>query len=189
MESASSKIVEEWKGNIELHKFHDDLKQKRFSHFLTIQTAFFAIYGLLIKESFVQNVVGLPIIAAATTIAALIILRYIEGMDKRGRAYVDVIKSHLLILEERLNELDPENKVSTYTNQYAVLVKKNAEMIQKYQNVRGIGNNDRFKEYVTEKPAHLGEEKIIKLFKFLWLFLFACAIFLSLSKLYVLISI
>jgi hypothetical protein len=35
-----ARLLEEWKANHDLFKFYEDLKQKRFAHFLTIQTAF-----------------------------------------------------------------------------------------------------------------------------------------------------
>lgn len=184
MDDISNRTLEEWKYNIELHKLHDSLKQKRFSHFLTIQTAFFAIYGLLIKESFIQSNIGLPIVTAVTAIAALIILRYITGMDRRGRAYVDVIKSHLLLLEGGWNHLSPDNQLTTYTNQFSILVNKEVSKINEYQDIRGLGSVDKFKEYIVEPPAHIGEENIIKLFTVLWWFLFGCAILLSISKIY-----
>ena len=37
------RLLEEWKANNDLLKFYEDLKQKRFAHFLTIQTAFLAL--------------------------------------------------------------------------------------------------------------------------------------------------
>lgn len=44
-----TRLLEEWKANNDLLKLYEDLKQKRFSHFLTIQTAFLAFFGLLAK--------------------------------------------------------------------------------------------------------------------------------------------
>ena len=41
-----TRLLEEWKANNELLKFYEDLKQKRFAHFLTIQTAFLAFFGI-----------------------------------------------------------------------------------------------------------------------------------------------
>ena len=51
MEPAQATLLEEWKANNDLVKFYEDLKQKRFSHFLTIQTAFLAVFGLLVRDA------------------------------------------------------------------------------------------------------------------------------------------
>ena len=40
MEKAEIKLFEEWRANNDLLKFYEDLKQKRFAHFLTIHTAY-----------------------------------------------------------------------------------------------------------------------------------------------------
>jgi hypothetical protein len=45
------RLLEEWKANHDLLKFYEDLKQKRFAHFLTIQTAFLAFFALLAKDT------------------------------------------------------------------------------------------------------------------------------------------
>ena len=46
-----TRLLEEWKANNELLKFYENLKQKRFAYFLTIQTAFLAFFGLLAKDA------------------------------------------------------------------------------------------------------------------------------------------
>jgi hypothetical protein len=51
MEQKETRLLEEWKANLDLLKFYETLKQQRFAHFLTIQTAFLAIFGLLAKEA------------------------------------------------------------------------------------------------------------------------------------------
>ena len=47
----ADELGEEWKANLDLLKFYETLKQQRFSHFLAIQTAFLAIFGLLAREA------------------------------------------------------------------------------------------------------------------------------------------
>jgi hypothetical protein len=46
-----TRLLEECKANNDLLKFYEDLKQKRFAHFLTIQTAFLAFFGLVSKDA------------------------------------------------------------------------------------------------------------------------------------------
>ena len=40
MEKADTRLLEEWKANLDLLKFYETLKQQRFAHFLTIQPHF-----------------------------------------------------------------------------------------------------------------------------------------------------
>lgn len=51
MEKSYTRLLEEWKANLDLLKFYETLKQQRFAHVLTIQTAFLAIFGLLAKDA------------------------------------------------------------------------------------------------------------------------------------------
>ncbi len=50
MQDVETRLLEEWKANLDLLKFYEQLKQQRFSHFLTIRTAFIATVALLAKE-------------------------------------------------------------------------------------------------------------------------------------------
>ena len=100
MEPAETRLLEEWKANLDLLKFYETLKQHRFSHFLTIQTAFLAIFGLLAKEAI--GVFSLVAIAALVVVpvAPLFISYYFVRLDERGRAFVDTANTRLLLIEE-----------------------------------------------------------------------------------------
>jgi hypothetical protein len=50
MEKKETRLLEEWKANLDLLKFYETLKQQRFAHFLTIQTAFLAECKRSIQE-------------------------------------------------------------------------------------------------------------------------------------------
>ena len=43
-------LIEEWKKNVDLHIHHDNLKQQRLRHFISIQALLFAVFGLAIRE-------------------------------------------------------------------------------------------------------------------------------------------
>jgi hypothetical protein len=88
-----TRLLEEWKANNDLLKFYEDLKQKRFAHFLTIQTAFLAFFGLLAKDTLVA--VSMVSLTALVLIAIppLVISFYFVRVDTRSRAFVDTTNS------------------------------------------------------------------------------------------------
>ncbi|MBI3119820.1 MAG: hypothetical protein HYZ00_14090, partial [Candidatus Hydrogenedentes bacterium] len=174
MENPETRLLEEWKANNDLAKFHEDLKQKRFAYFLTIQTAFLAIFGLLARETLGDlnpvRLLGLVVVS----VPALFIASYFIRIDARARAYVDTVKGKLLLIEEEWRQLFPTNHFSTYKQQFAILVHRKPEMIDKYLAVRGLVV-DPFATLINTKAAHVGEETILRLFQWLWGILLALA--------------
>src|SRR5436190_21844209 len=120
MESVEKRLLEEWKANLDLLKFYETLKQQRFSHFLAIQTAFLAIFGLIAREAI--GVFSLVSMAALVLVpvAPLFISFYFMRLDARGRAFVDTATTRLLMLEAEWATAFPENHFSTYQQQFAV---------------------------------------------------------------------
>src|SRR6266446_10912279 len=100
MEKADTRLLEEWKANLDLLKFYETLKQQRFAYFLTIQTAFLAIFALLAKEAI--GVFSFVTLAALVLvpIAPLFISFYFMRLDARGRAFVDTANTKLLLIED-----------------------------------------------------------------------------------------
>src|SRR5881392_4111734 len=105
MEKAETRLFEEWKANNDLLKFHEDLKQKRFAHFLTIQTAFLAFFALLAKDALVS--VSMVSLTALVLIAVppLIISFYFIRVDTRSRAFVDTTNTRLLLIENEWQDV------------------------------------------------------------------------------------
>jgi hypothetical protein len=159
MENVERRLLEEWKANLDLLKFYETLKQQRFSHFLTIQTAFLAIFGLLAKEAI--GVFSLVTMAALAVVpvAPLFISFYFMRLDARGRAFVDTANTRLLLLEEEWASAFPQNHFSTYGQQFAVLSRRDPQTADQYIRVRGL--------------AHDSETAILRLFWWLWIVLFA----------------
>lgn len=95
-----TRLLEEWKANNDLLKFYEDLKQKRFAHFLTIQTAFLAFFALLAKDAL--TAISMVSMTALFLIAIppLIISFYFMRVDTRSRAFVDTTNTRLLLIEE-----------------------------------------------------------------------------------------
>lgn len=117
------RILEEWKVNIELHKWHDNLKQTRFRYFLAIQTALFAgLFGLfneILKPNSQKGFLAIAVIALA--IYALLNINASKRMNQRAYDYVQHVKNYIRLLEKQWNEIFPNHPLSTYQLQYEVL--------------------------------------------------------------------
>src|SRR6188472_3379278 len=113
------RLLEEWKANNDLLKFYEDLKQKRFAHFLTIQTAFLAFFALLAKEAL--GTVSMVSLTALVLIAIppLIISFFFIRVDMRSRAFVDATNTRLLFIEEEWKGVSPHSHFSTYQQLFA----------------------------------------------------------------------
>jgi len=171
MEKAETRLLEEWKANLDLLKFYESLKQQRFSHFLTIQTAFLAIFGLLAKEAI--GVFSLITLAALVTVpvAPLFIAFYFMRLDARGRAFVDTASTRLLLIEDEWKTLFPQNHFATYHEQFAVLSRRDDDVTARYLAARNL-TDDRYRALVRSISAHTSEAAILRLFWWLWIALF-----------------
>src|SRR5450631_2495804 len=132
------RLLEEWKANNDLLKFYEDLKQKRFAHFLTIQTAFLAFFALLAKDALgslsMVSLTALVLIA----IPPLIISFYFMRVDTRSRAFVDTTNTHLLLIEDEWQKLSPGSYFSTYQQLFAVLSRHDEAIVEKYLMARNL---------------------------------------------------
>ena len=175
-----TRLLEEWKANNELLKFYEELKQKRFAHFLTIQTAFLAFFGLLAKDALavfsMASLTALVLIA----IPPLIICFYFIRVDTRSRAFVDTINTHLLLIEEEWRIRSPDSHFSTYQQFFALLLRHDREMAEKYLGARKL-EGDPYKRLVQSKSAHASEHSILRLFWWLWIVLASLAALIHLT--------
>jgi len=174
-----TRLLEEWKANNELLKFYEDLKQKRFAHFLTIQTAFLAFFALLAKDALgtpsVESFTALVLIA----IPPLVIAFYFMRVDTRSRAFVDTTNTRLLLIEEEWKTLAPDSHFSTYQQLFAVLSRHDGETIEKYLGARKL-EGDPFKTLAHSKSAHASEHSILRMFWWLWIVLASLAALIQL---------
>jgi hypothetical protein len=166
MEKQETRLLEEWKANNDLFKFHEELKQKRFTHFMTIQTAFIAIISILAKYTFdnINKTNSLILLALALiSLLPMVLAFYFLSMDARARAYVDTVKGKLLLIEDEWRQHFPGNHFATYEEQFAILVHRNPDTIEKYITIRGI-KKDPYYELIETKAANISEKKILWLF-------------------------
>lgn len=175
MDKPETRLLEEWKANNDLFKFHEDLKQKRFAHFLTIQTVFLGFFGLLAKDTLADpNLVRLFSLVLMS-VPPLLIASYFIRVDARARAYVDTVKAKLLLIEEEWQRLFPDHHFATYEEQFAILVHRKVDVIDRYLNVRKLRPADPYEALIHTKAAHVGEKAILRLFQWLWIILLSSA--------------
>src|SRR5450631_1822745 len=144
------RLLEEWKANNDLLKFYEDLKQKRFAHFLTIQTAFLAFFALLAKDALgtltMVSLTALVLIA----IPPLIISFYFIRVDTRSRAFIDTTNTRLLLIEQEWQACAPDRHFSTYQQQFALLSRHDGATIDKYLGARNIVD-DGYRKLLSSK--------------------------------------
>ena len=170
MDKSEVRLLNEWKANNDLFKFYEDLKQKRFAHFLTIQTAFLAIFALLTKEALgTFSFVTLAALVLATVPPLFIAFHFVR-VDARGRAFVDTANTRLLLLEAEWNVLFPDDHFATYEQQFAILSRRDEETVNQYLGVRNLPN-DAYGKLVRTRSAHASEAAILQLFWWLWVIL------------------
>jgi hypothetical protein len=175
-----TRLLEEWKANNDLLKFYEDLKQKRFSHFLTIQTAFLAFFGLLAKDA-----LGAPSMVTLTAlfliaIPPLIISFYFRRVDTRSRAFVDTTNTHLLLIEGEWKRLSPDSHFSTYQDLFSVLSRHDAATVERYLRARNLAD-DPFERLTQSPSAHASEHAILRMFWWLWIALASLAALIHLA--------
>jgi hypothetical protein len=175
-----TRLLEEWKANNDLLKFYEDLKQKRFAHFLTIQTAFLAFFALLARDALATlSMVSLTALVLIA-IPPLIISFYFMRVDMRSRAFVDTANTRLLLIEEEWERRSPGNHFSTYQQMFAVLSRHDPATIDRYLGIRAL-DADPFRRLATSKSAHTGEHAILRMFWWLWISLASLAVLVHLG--------
>ena len=174
-----TRLLEEWKANNELLKFYEDLKQKRFAHFLTIQTAFLAFFALLAKDALANfsmlSVSALVLIA----VPPLIIAYYFLRVDLRSRAFVDTMNTNLLLIENAWRDRAPENHFSTYQHLFAVLNRQDDATIEMFLRARKL-EEDTFRPLTRSRSAHVSEHAMLRMFWWLWIVLASLALIVHL---------
>src|SRR5512140_2329520 len=133
-----TRMLEEWKANNDLLKFYEDLKQKRFAHFLTIQTAFLAFFALLAKDTLSALSMASLTALLLVAIPPFIISLYFIRVDTRSRAFVDTANTHLLLIEEQWKSVSPQSHFSTYQQMFAVLSRHDEATIRKFLGARDL---------------------------------------------------
>jgi hypothetical protein len=175
-----TRLLEEWKANNDLMKFYEDLKQKRFAHFLTIQTAFLAFFALLAKDTLSTLSMASLTALLLVAIPPLIISFYFLRVDARSRAFVDTANTRLLMIEEQWKIHSPDSHFSTYQQMFAVLSRHDEEIIGKYVSARDL-QGDPYRALALSNSAHASEHAVLKMFWWLWIVLASLALVVHLG--------
>ena len=175
-----TRLLEEWKANNELLKFYEDLKQKRFAHFLTIQTAFLAFFALLAKDALTNFSMAALTALVLIAIPPLIISHFFLRVDLRGRAFVDTTNTRLLMIENDWQAHAPNNHFSTHQQAFAVLLRHDEATINQYLGERKL-DQDTFGLLAHSSPAHVSEHAILRMFWWLWIVLASLALIIHIG--------
>ena len=169
-----TRLLEEWKANNDLLKFYEDLKQKRFAHFLTIQTAFLAFFAVLARDALAAFSMVSMTALVLVAVPPLIISFYFMRVDTRSRAFVDSTNTRLLMIEEEWKRCSPDSHFSTYQQMFAVLSRHDEPTIEEYVGARKL-DGDTFRKLAQSKSAHASEHAILRMFWWLWIVLASLA--------------
>ena len=175
-----TRLLEEWKANNDLLKFYEDLKQKRFAHFLTIQTAFLAFFALLAKDALTTLTMVSLTALVLVAIPPLIICFYFIRVDARSRAFVDTTNTRLLLIEEAWKKHSPDSHFWTYQELFAVLSRHDEATVEKYLSLRRL-KGDSYRWLTQSKSAHASEHAILRMFWWLWIALASLALLVHLG--------
>ena len=172
MERTEARLLEEWRANLDLLKFYETLKQQRFAHFLTIQTAFLAIFGLLAKEA-----IGVFSLITMATLVVIpippLVIAVLLPAPRRARPRVRGHGQHpAALIEDEWKTLFPDNHFSTYQQQFAVLSRRDRRVVDRYLAARAL-EHDQYARLIEAPSAHASETAILRLFWWLWIIVFS----------------
>lgn len=151
------RILEEWRANVQLYIHHDNLKQERIRHFLSMQGALLAFVGLSTKQAIEGPKSILPPITFLLFSAGISLIGFVlalawRGMDDRARKFTLFERRCLRDLENQWNTLLPKDEkgLSTYTA-LAIVLEQGGE---EFQNITTMRSDD-------IKQKYYGDYKIL----------------------------
>ena len=170
-------LVEEWKKNVDLHIHHDNLKQQRFRHFITIQAFMFLLLGASIRENANKASVFIGVLSVLAPIIAERLCLLSLRLDKRAKAFTQTVKQNLRFIENKIWHKSRQPIFETYSLQFQILYIGKARFKNNPQtlDVPEVVRSDE-KELMT---ASATEEQILGLFIWFW----RAAFFISLLSL------
>lgn len=125
-QSTQNRYLEMWKVCVDLHIFHDNLKQERAKRFTTVQIALGAGFGWSMSNIPTEvNLVRLFVMSGAALTAAAAGFYYswmMISLDKRAAEYVRTVKNQIQNVELALERSFPKIQYLPYRGQYLVLV-------------------------------------------------------------------
>jgi hypothetical protein len=167
-------LIEIWKKLVDLHIFHDDLKQQRLRFFLMVQVALLAGFALVLEQAYAAERFSAKIVfvvmALGATLIGLMLARRTEAMDKRTADYVRTVKNQLRNIELRLKAQVPQLKVLPYEGQFMVLNERSLTLDASghYQDMAKVANQQKHFSISAEHPATFHERHLIRSLSLVW---------------------
>lgn len=114
-----------WEKLVDLHIFHDELRQERLKHFYPIQIALVGGVGLSIQQCLTQGEltgrIAFWIFALSLSFLGARFTRTMKSMNARAAEYVTTIKRQLHQIENFIVTRAPEVSPLPYQGQFRVL--------------------------------------------------------------------
>lgn len=105
----------DWENGLDLYKFHEDLRQKRFTHFITLQAAILTITGIAFRFLSADNLVPFLTIIG---FAGLYFAHWSIQLHIHAKDWVSHMKTYMAWLEVKLarNEVTSQNDIAGPNN-------------------------------------------------------------------------
>lgn len=174
-DKSADTLIELWKKLVDLHIFHDSLKQQRLRYFLIVQTALLAGFALVIEQSFSARRLCAQLVFIAVALGASflgqMLARRTELMDKRTADYVRTVKNQLRNIEHRLKAQVPQLKVMPYEGQFKVLNEHSLTLDASghYADMQKTANQQKHFTISAEHPATHHERHMIRSLRLVWI--------------------
>jgi hypothetical protein len=127
-ETSAERILKEWSAVVQLYIHHDNLKQTRINHFLSIQAALLAFVGVSTKFAFegaTTSLVNVTFLSFSTCISMVgaFLAKTWRTMDTRARKFTIFHRKRIRELECEWRALYPGDKrgLMTFTSLAIVL--------------------------------------------------------------------
>jgi hypothetical protein len=173
-EKNADTLIELWKKLVDLHIFHDDLKQQRLRFFLMVQVALLAGFALVIEQAFSADrfsaKLAFVVMAFGATFVGQTLARRTEAMDKRTADYVRTVKNQLRNIELRLKAHVPQLHLMPYEGQYKVLNERSLTLDANghYEDLAKVANQQKYFSISAEHPASFHERRLIRTISLVW---------------------
>jgi hypothetical protein len=125
---SAERILKEWGAAVQLYIHHDNLKQTRINHFLSIQAALLAFVGLSTKFAFEGAAtdpvyVTFLLFSIGISIVGAFLAKTWRTMDSRARKFTIFHRKRIRELESEWRALCPDDQhgLSTFTSLAIVL--------------------------------------------------------------------
>lgn len=170
-----SDYLEIWKAGVELHKFHDGLKQDRAKRFTNVQIALSGGFGFSLHSiSNHQDLNSINIFlfsGGITAVAGLFYSWIFRALDRRAAEYVRIVKNQVREVERHLVDEFRAIAFLPYEGQYRVINRRDCILSKEaiYFKIKNDNEDKKNRRVISLlkdtlkilAPAHIKEQLII----------------------------